>query len=126
MLKLPLKRRKTHQLFVGKTLSWASCLPFVENDRGLLIHRPRQVTQINIHLKPHIAIQYWCGNGVARGRGITFLSEPPKDTLLCESCEERAVAAQLPSAFSLAGRHVHVGRLKAIRTCCHEITGDEA
>ncbi len=124
MLKLPLQRRKPHPLFVGTTLPWARCLPFVRNDRGLLIHRPRSVTGINIHATAHLAIRYWCGAGVASRSGITFLPSPDESDLLCEMCEKRAVDSGLPSAYSLAGRHVHFGRLKAIRTCCNETGGE--
>ena len=26
--------------------------------------------------------------------------------------------AGLPSAYELAGRHVHIGKIKAVQTCC--------
>ena len=46
------------------------------------------------------------------------LYAPPDDKLLCEACELSAVLAGLPSAYELAGRHVHLGRIKAVRVCC--------
>ena len=41
MLKLALQQRKRHAMHRDKILPWASCAPFVENSRGVLIHRPR-------------------------------------------------------------------------------------
>ena len=49
---------------------------------------------------------------------LVFLSAPPADKLLCEACERNAVLAGLPSAYELAGRHVHLGKIKAVQTCC--------
>ena len=51
-------------------------------------------------------------------RNLTFLAAPPADKLLCEACERSAVLAGLPSADELAGRHVHIGKIKAVQTCC--------
>lgn len=119
MLKMPLRKPKPHpKPYRHNILPWASCAPFIENTRGVLIHRPKTVSTITILNKPHLAIQYWCGNGVAGKRSLTFLSEPPQDALLCEACERRAVDAGLPSASEIAGRHVHLGKLMAVRTCC--------
>ena len=42
MLKLALQQRKRHPMHRDKILSWASCAPFVENSRGVLIHRLRR------------------------------------------------------------------------------------
>ena len=115
MLKLALRQPKRHPMHRDKILPWASCAPFVENSRGVLIHRPRSAQTITIHREPHKAIHYWCGNGVAGNRNLTFLSAPPADKLLCE---RNAVLAGLPSAYELAGRHFHLGKLKAVQTCC--------
>ncbi len=32
--------------------------------------------------------------------------------------QQRISPACLPSAYELAGRHVHLGKLKAVQTCC--------
>lgn len=117
-MKLALQRHKPYpEPYRHSIMPWASCAPFVENSRGVLIHRPRSVSTVTIHKAPHMAILYWCGNGVA-GRHLTLLEAPPEDALLCEACERRAVAAGLPSADALAGRHVHLGKVVAVRTCC--------
>lgn len=116
MIKLPLERSK-HPYSV-KELPWSTCAPFVENSRGLLIHRPRMVTTYNTLKFPHIGIGYWCGNHVSGGKNFTFLEAPPEGILLCERCELAAVASGLMSADELAGRHVHKGKLKAVQTCC--------
>ena len=118
MVKLALQQPKRHPLHRNKILPWASCAPFVENSRGVLIHRPRSAQTITIHKEPHMAVHYWCGNGVAGKRNLTFLVAPPDDQLLCEACERNAVLAGLPSAYELAGRHVHLGKIKAVQTCC--------
>lgn len=116
MTKLPLEIRpfdKKHGF------PWTSCLPFVENSRGTLIHRPRYGATYNLHAKPHNVVLFWCGMGVSSsGKNLTFLSAPPADKILCERCEAVAVKAGMPSSDELAGRHVHKGRTVAVVTCC--------
>lgn len=56
-------------------------------------------------------------------RNLTFLAAPPDDKLLCEACERSAVLAGPTSAYELAGRHVHLGKIKAVQTCC---VGDQS
>jgi hypothetical protein len=98
--------------------AWETCLPFVENKRGVLIHRPRTVERY-MHLRtPYLAVHYWCGNG-SNGHGIfTFLAAPPDGSLVCERCEAAATLAELPSADDLCGRHVHKGTTQPVQTCC--------
>lgn len=120
MLKLALQQRKRHSIHSDKILPWASCAPFVENSRGVLIHRPRSAQTITIHKEPHIAVLNWCGNGFAGKRNLSFLSAPPEDKLLCARCEAQAVKAGLPSAAELTGRHVHLGKVVAVRVCCDQ------
>ena len=116
MLKLPLeKKHKCSQ----PHFPWVSCAPFVENSRGVLIHRPRSGTTYNIHKKPHIGIKFWCGMSVAsEGGNLTLLDVPPDGRIVCERCEAAAIANGLPSADELAGKHVHKGRTVAVMTCC--------
>jgi len=116
-LLLPLKRNKKPG---NAIVVWTKCAPFVENSRGVLIHRPRTVMtyKISARWKSHIGIGYWCGSSVAGSKNFTFLSAPPEGSLLCEKCEIAAIAAGLPSADELAQRHVHRGKIKAIQTCC--------
>lgn len=101
---------------------WVACLhPFVENSRGVLIHRPRSGATYNIHKAPHVSVGMWCGHHTSSdGRNLTFLPAPPEGKVLCARCEDAAVAAGLPTADELAGRHVHVGGVKAVVTCCKE------
>lgn len=114
--KLPLERNA----FEAKHgFPWASCAPFIENSRGVLIHRPRHGATYNIHRLPHVSVHFWCGMGTSSdGKNLTFLAAPPEDKILCARCEAIAVANGLPSADELAGRHVHVGRTVAVMTCC--------
>lgn len=109
----------------GPVARWRDCEPFVENRRGVLIHRPKAVNVYTTsrRSKMHIAIHFYCGSGTTdcdKSQNVTFLAVPPEDSLLCAACEARAVMAGLPTTTSIAGRHVHVGKLKAIRTCCAE------
>lgn len=105
----------------GPDAMWRDSEPFVENRRGILIHRPRSVNMYNNLRKPHIVVSFYCGNQTTDSVGnVSFLSAPPEDAILCQACEFRAVMAGLPTASSLAGRHVHVGKLKAVMTCCAE------
>lgn len=94
--------------------------PFLMNDRAILIHRPREATIYNHDKFPsHIAVKFWCGNTHNHGKGMFFLSEPPIDRLVCEACEARAIMAGLPTSSELAGRHVCIGKLKAVVACAH-------
>lgn len=116
-MRLPLERPKK---VTTNEFPWTRCLPFVENSRGTLIHRPRSGATYNIHRTgPHIAIGFWCGMQVSSGgKNLTFLAAPPEGRILCERCERIAVENGLPSADELAGRHVHKGRTVAVATCC--------
>lgn len=117
MSKIALRQYKSHPSLRRDHVPWSACLPFVENSRGVLIHRPRSAVTITMHKEPHISIHYWCGNGVTGKKNLTLLSAPPVSAIVCERCEQAAVDAGLPSAESLAGRHVHIGKLKAVLTC---------
>lgn len=124
-MRLPLEMRQYTSLssiaFRDKA-RWRDSDPFVENTRGLLIHRPRRVTLHTGCGYPHIAVHYYCGNSAnGTAKNMSFLSEPPDDALLCEVCEARAVMCGLPSAAAIVGRHVHIGKLKAVRTCCKQV-----
>lgn len=125
MLKLPLHPGKPYPApYRHSIIPWASCAPFIENSRGVLIHRPKSAKNITILGKTHAAILYWCGNGVSGKRNLTLLETPPEDALLCETCERHAVAAGPPSAAALAGRHVHLGKVVAVQTCCEGASND--
>lgn len=91
--------------------------PFVLNSRAILIHRARWAVIHHVEEEPrHCSVHLWCGNSF--NRTITFIEDVPRDRILCERCEMIAVLnGQLP-ADELCGRHVHVGRLRAFRTCC--------
>ena len=116
MLKLPLEIRPFDR---NNGITWKSCLPFVKNSRGTLIHRPRSGATYNLHANPHNVVTFWCGMIVSSGgKNLTFLSTPPDDKILCERCEAAAVKAGMLSADELAGRHVHKGRTVAVVTCC--------
>lgn len=103
-------------------IQWLSCSPFVENSQAVLIHRPRTVAthKINDKYKSHIAIGYWCGNHHCGTTKFTFLDAPPEGKVLCSRCEEKATSAGLPRASDIAGRHVHVGGVVAVRSCCND------
>ena len=112
----PKRPAKSHR---EKLIAWKASLPFLDNSRAALVHRPRTVQTVTIHKEPHIAVLNWCGNGFAGKRNLTFLAAPTEDKLLCARCEAHAVEAGLPSAAELAGRHVHIGHVVAVRVCCN-------
>lgn len=108
----------------SKQAPWKACLPFVDNSRASLIHRPRNGSTYNIHKNPHIAVSFWCGMAVTASDGhLTFLHSPPDDKILCERCEANAVKNGLPTSDELAGKHVHKGRTVAVATCCSGVKG---
>lgn len=103
----------------SKQAHWKAALPFVENERGVLIHRIRYGSTYNLHRRPHIAVQFWCGMSVTANDGhLHFLASPPAGKIVCERCEDAALNAELPSSDELAGKHVHKGRTAAVVTCC--------
>lgn len=96
---------------------WSACLPFVENSRAVLIHRPRMVSTYNLHRRSHLGVHYWCGNGSTGAKNFTFLEVAPEGRLVCERCEIAATLAGLPSTDELCGSHRHKGKIVAVRTC---------
>lgn len=118
LVKQPLQnKRKQDKNFPH--IAWHSSLPFVDNKLAMLIHRPREVSTFRHFKIPYIAVTNWCGNTNTGNDKFTFLeSLPDAGKLLCSRCEEIAVRNGLPSAEQLTGKHVHLGKVKAIRTCC--------
>lgn len=116
MLKLPLQPT-AFQRKQGVAV-WESCAPFVDNDRAMLIHRPRMVTIYNCLGKKHMAINSWCGNGFTGTKKFTFLDALDGRKFVCARCEAAATKAGLPSADELSGKHIHLGKVVAVQTCC--------
>lgn len=99
---------------------WTACEPFLENTRGVLIHRIRHVTAIKTgaRWKTHLAVRCWCGNSMTGTKNFTFLSAPPDGKIVCARCEDAAIEAGLPTSDQLAGKHVHTGGVVVARRCC--------
>jgi hypothetical protein len=108
----------------GRIIPWVSCLPFVENSRGMLVHRPRFVCTHKIGPKwpAHIAINCWCGNTMTGNQKFTFLDAPQESAIVCARCEDNAVAAGLMPSSAIVGRHVHTGGVIAKTRCCEDET----
>lgn len=121
MLKLPLQQPKPYKIpeYSQKRFPWTSCTPFVDNNKALLIHRPRVVVTYKTQKIPHIGITFWCGNSACGDdKKFTFTDSPSLNKYLCARCEAAAIDAGLPSADDLAGHHVHIGKLIAVKNCC--------
>lgn len=102
---------------------WASCAPFVDNSRALLIHRPRNVTIYKTTKeRRHIAITFWCGNSSCGTDEFTFLDSLDGRKFVCKRCEEAALKNGLPSADELSGQHIHTEKVVAVQTCCEGAT----
>jgi hypothetical protein len=101
-------------------IPWASCLPFVDNSKAVLIHRPRSICthKISSRWGAHIAIHCWCGNSMTGTKKFTFLEAPAEDRIVCARCEDNAVASGLLPSSAIAGRHVHTGGVIAKSRCC--------
>lgn len=96
---------------------WKTCLPFVWNPRGILLHRVRNgITFIKNGKEEHSAVHYWCANGTTAE--CEYFAVPPNGKLLCARCEAAAARAGEKSSSELAGHHVHTGELRAVRLCC--------
>lgn len=98
---------------------WKKSLPFVDNARAVLIHRPKRVSDYQLGTRrPHIGIEYWCGNHVSGMEKFTFLAVPPEGRMICLACEEKAFLAGEKTSDQIVGHHVCKGRVKAYSACC--------
>lgn len=115
-------RHRTHD---EAYVHWVKVVPFFANPRGVLVHRVRHAcTIVHDGKLSHNHASYWCGNG-CNSHGLDGWTESPEQNqVLCQKCEQMAVAAGMPPADELAGRHVHVGRAKAVRTCCPAVNSE--
>jgi len=119
-LRLPLEK-KPKQAF-----QFNDCLPFLENSRAVLIHRPRFIAMYHLgeifgrKYPPHLGITMYCRNSVTGGKNLTFLNTLNDEMILCVKCEENAVKAGLPSAESICCKHVHIGGVKSYKLCCKD------
>lgn len=99
---------------------WKSCLPFLENSRAVLIHRPVRVSVHKGFGYTWLGVGNYCGNHFTGAKNLTFLSEVPEGKIVCARCEFEAVKAGLPSSDELMGKHVHIGGVKAFISCCKD------
>lgn len=100
---------------------WKYSKPFIENERAVLVHRPRTITTFNyLGTRIHHAVEMHCGN-TQTGDGVFRMHDMcPEEKVLCQKCEEMAVHRGLPSAEELCGRHVCIGGVKAVKSCCKD------
>jgi len=123
MTKVTLQNRRKINDVRYQFINWKSCLPFLENKRAILIHRPRAVATIAksaVSKYPYMVADMWCGTSMCGQENWTFLSAPPEGKVVCARCEAMAVSQGLPSSDELVGHHVHIGRVRAVITCCKE------
>lgn len=126
MMKIELKEKYRDKNYDDRYqfLNWKSALPFLENSRAVLIHRPKSVATVAksaIYKYPYFVASMWCGATFTNDRCWTFLEAPPDGKIICARCEAMAVGQGLPSSDSLVGRHVHIGGVKAYVSCCKNI-----
>ena len=117
--KVNLQRRDSLPVaYLHDSILATKSLPFAVNPRGLLIHRVRHLTLHFSHGRfHHHSVNYWCGNCAY---DVELTSDPPTTRLLCVNCEANAVSHGEQPADVLAGRHVHIGKIRAVRVCCQE------
>ncbi len=117
-MKVKLKQQPERPLSKANTKRWKESPPFIVSPRAILVHRVRFAsTHFYNGKKSHDSATLWCGNQFSHN-DLEFMGQPPKGRLLCTRCEALAVKAGELSASMLAARHVHQGKLKAVRTCC--------
>lgn len=96
---------------------WTRAAPFFQ--ARYLVHRVHHVVSfLEDGQVTHIHVTYWCNGGGGNPDG--FCEEPAAKRILCARCEAAAVEAGKPAADLIVGRHVHIGGLRAVRTCCTE------
>lgn len=95
------------------------CKPFVRNLRAKLIHGPKHSEVYKCgNRRPHLAITCYCGSSFTAGEKMSFIDAPDQEEIVCARCEEAAVNSGKPTSDELAGRHVHIGGIKAFKMCC--------
>ena len=123
-MKVKLKKCRHSESWSNNTTEWRESFPFAVNPRGLLTHRVRGVaTHLRGGKKSHHSVTYLCGNCSffsLEQEPDVLVEKPPKDRLLCSTCEFVAQKKKLPSGDKLAGRHVHVGVVRVHQACCLE------
>lgn len=124
MFKVDCIPKELHPFHIHTTVLWKKSVPFYINHRGVLVHRIKAAAS---HLNEngsihHCSIDYWCGNCTTSRHGefTDLRSIDVSAIVVCESCERRATQNGFPTTDLLVGQHVHVGRAKAVRTCCKE------
>lgn len=105
---------RNHSCGPRKLLHVKASRPFVVNDRGHLVHRPRRITYYS---RKHFGVTFWCGMMTVNSEALTFVNDV--DGLVCQSCEDKAKAKGLPSSDEITGHHVHIGTTRAVRQCCN-------
>lgn len=113
--KVNLTKRKDQR---GISMNWTKCAPFVENSMGQLIHRPVSIAVHNCLKKPHLSIHFACGMFACGTKKFTFLETLNESHIVCERCEEKSLKDGLQSSSEICGKHVHIGKTKAIANCC--------
>lgn len=104
----------------GEIRDWSAVVPFFANPRGVLVHRVKCAgTFVDAEGNSrHHAVYYFCGGSCCTHSVEGFTDKPEPAAVLCHRCEAMASNEQKPTADQLAGRHVHVGHARAVRTCC--------
>lgn len=127
LIDLKVRRGQTAAGYRTRAGYWKKSQPFVENARAHLIRRPLSINEHRLsgHGR-HISIEYLCGQTTTGLKKFTFHDVPPENGVVCAVCEARAIMAGLPSSAEIAGRHVHIGRMRAVLTCAHGTGEDRA
>lgn len=115
--------RRADSGYGPRPITWASCLPFVRNRIGKLVHRPRYGSTYPKKgcIPEHFAIEYHCGQICIDSAGnekLEVIEIPNSDEIVCHRCESLALQRGLPSSEGIAGHHVHIGSTKAVKNCC--------
>lgn len=98
-------------------LHYTTCSPFIENKLAMLIHRPVSMI-LHKNIGHHLAIHYACGLTACGSDKFGFLYNLNENHIVCEKCEEKAIKLGYGSSEEICGHHVHVGKTKAVITCC--------
>lgn len=119
MTKIKLKVVKGNGEYAkSNKIHFNECSPFVENKMAVLVHRPIQMVMHKCLNKPHLAIGYACGLSACGTKKFTFLDDLNESHIVCERCEEKAVKMGYGTSEEICGHHVHIGKTKAVITCC--------
>lgn len=99
----------------GSIIEWTKSLPYIKNNRGKLIHRPRYVRIYKTGKGYHMAVTMHCGSIQCGSNKFKFTNNVSQCDVICLKCEENAVSSGLPTSYYLNNDSILIGGIDLLR-----------